>query len=238
MTSPPGNSGLVSITQTVTGATGALLEDDHAGALTLLQSALTHAKAGLSCGGNQTASFLQEIRREVPFQLYALPLETGKPCDVHRSASPGSLFSFYNAAIVSDEICSEMELLFSAELSAMILYNLGLVYHRSALMTGSTTYFSKAIKLYDVAASIVLAPDSEFNFVHDMTVLRLALHVNMGHIYSNFFDQEGTTRCAEGIQTLYNSANIATMNPEVRKLFLENMFVTQTQYHFSLAPAA
>ena len=225
----------LSITQTITGATGALLEGDHAGALALLQTSLTCAKAGLAA---QDTPLLQEVRRGMPFQLYALPLELEKPGESPRSSCPGSIFTFYDAALVSQEMCGDVELLFAAELSAMILYNLGLVYHRSAVMTGSTAYFSKALKLYDVAASIVLAPGAEFNFYHDMTLLRLALYVNMGHIYSNFFEQEGTTKCAEGIQKLLSTSDVNALTPELRKLFFENTFVTEEQRRLNLAPAA
>uniref|UniRef100_A0A7S3L496 KIF-binding protein n=1 Tax=Amphora coffeiformis TaxID=265554 RepID=A0A7S3L496_9STRA len=234
MTSPMS----LSITQTITGATGALLEGDHAGALALLQSALTNAKLGLSAAGQETP-LSQEIRRRMPFQLYALPLELQQSCDNHRSSCPCSIFSFYNSVVISDEMCAEAEPFFATELSAMILYNLGLLYHRLALLTGSTTYFSKAMKLYDIAASIVLSPGAEQeNFHHDLTVLQLALYVNMGHIYSNFLEQEGTMRCAEGIQTLFSSVDVNCLNPETRKLFYQNMFVTHAGLHLSLAPAA
>ena len=229
----------LSITQLITGATGALLEGDHAGALTMLQSALTSAKFGLTAAGQETP-MLQELRRGMPFQLHALPLELQESCDNHRSSSscPSSIFTFYNSVVISDEMCAEAEPFFATELSAMILYNVGLIYHRLALLTGSTTYFSKAMKLYDIAASIVLAPGAEHNFHHDLTVLQLALYVNMGHIYSNFLEQEGTKRCAEGIQALFSSVDVNCLNPETRKLFYQNMFVTHAGLHLSLAPAA
>ena len=227
----------LTITQTITGATGALLEGDHAGALTLLQSALTSAKLGLT-EAEQDTPLLQDIRRGMSFQLFSLPLGLEESCDNHRSSCPSSVFTFYNSAVISEEMCAEAETFFATELSAMILYNLGLIYHRSALMTGSTMYFSKALKLYDVAASIVLAPGAEHNFYHDLTVLQLALYVNMGHIYSNFLEQDGTMRCAEGIQNLFRSVNTNCLNPETRKLFNQNMFATQAELHLSLAPAA
>ena len=131
-----------------------------------------------------------------------------------------------------------MEIFFSAELSAMILYNMGLIYHRLAIKTGATHDFSKAMKLYKVAGSI--AHSSEYHFTHDLTVLQLALFVNMGHIYSNFLDQKGTLECADGIHHLYNSVEVIKLNPDTRELFYNNIFLSQQHKKnlFGLAPAA
>ena len=226
----------LSITQTVTGAMGAMLNGNDGDAHSLLQSALTRTRADLA--ESTLPPLLKQVRRGMPFQIYSLPLNLNEPCDAHRSTCPGSLFSFYNAAIVAEELCTEMELFFSAELSAMILYNMGLVYHRLALQTGSTHNFSKAMKLYKVSGSIVASND--YDFTHDLTILKLALLVNMGHIYSNFLDQNGTNECADGINTLYHSVDVKALDPDTRQLFYDNMFLSQqpSKNLFGLAPAA
>jgi hypothetical protein len=232
------------ITKAITSATGALLEGNHRGALTLLESALTFAKLGLD---GQELPILQSVRKTVSFQLYALPLETEASEESHQpyqsSICPGSLFSFYNAAIISPEMEGDVELAFAPELSAVVLYNLALVYHRSAIMTGSTPCFLKAVRLYNVAASIVLghSPENSRDDSNDETMvsLQIALYVNMGHIYSNFMDIEGTIRCARGILDLYRSTDWTALTPAVRTLFHSNLFATQHDCHpFSLAPAA
>lgn len=227
----------LTITQTITSATGALLEGDHSGALALLQSALTHAKVGLE---REESQLTQGFRRQVNFQLHALPLELEGECGNNGSlqaSCPCSLFTFYNAALITDEMCAPWEFAFASELSATILYNLGLVYHRIALATGSTSYFSKALRLYDVAASIVLTP-SPMEQNHDLTVLKLALCVNMGHIYSNFCDQTGTRRCAVAMQEIFNSTDPNAFSGELRKIFYMNMLVTQNPHFMGVAPAA
>lgn len=225
-----------SITQTITSATGALLEGDHGGALTLLQSALTGAKAGLI---GQESPLLQQLRLNIPFGFHTLSLGS-QECheSSEQSSCPTSLFTFFDAAIIPEEMSPELELAFCTELSAMILYNLGLIYHRIAVATGSTAYFCKAIKLYDVSASIVFAQDSETYFSHGIATLKMVLYVNMGHIYSNFLDQSATAQCVHGMHGLLASLDSASLTPEMRKLFVQNMFVTPNQYSMTLAPAA
>jgi hypothetical protein len=114
------------------------------------------------------------------------------------------------------------------------LYNLGLVYHRSALMTGTNAHFSKAIKFYDIAQQLC----SSDGFSKGTTLLKLALWVNMGHILSGFYDQKGTERCVQGLSQLCYSADINSLCQESQRVLQENLFVAHSQRHLVIAPAA
>ena len=140
----------LSITQLVASAAGALLEGDNNGALTLLQNALAQARSGIGGGHSQPIEDVDDLTLE----LHPLPLEIDATSFESLALScPGSVFTFHNAALVCEEMPRDKEVLLAAELSAMILYNLGLVYHRTALVTGSTVFFSRAMKFYDIATS-------------------------------------------------------------------------------------
>ena len=226
----------LSITQLVASSAGALLEGDNNGALTLLQHALAQARSRIGGGHSQP---MEGVGDDLTLELHSLPLEIDAISYESLAMScPGSVFTFHNAALVCEEMPREKEVLFAAELSAMILYNLGLVYHRSAVVTGSTVYFARAMKFYDIATSIVLSPHGDFIFSDDLTTLKISLNVNMGHIYSNFYDQEGTSRCVDSLHALFHTVDWDDLSLEAQQMLQQNLFVVPSQHELCMAPAA
>lgn len=69
------------------------------------------------------------------------------------------------------------------KLTAFLLYNYGLSKHLLGLSFGCSQHISNALRLYQLAASIVFEIETHIDIEEDLSVLWVALLNNMGHIH-------------------------------------------------------
>jgi hypothetical protein len=118
------------------------------------------------------------------------------------STSPDNSFDFYNRAFVlaSSSVNGEIH---ECVMSAIMLYNMALTYHSSAVRTGTTRKLHRALKLYRMSFR-VLQENSDISC--DMVdLLLLALINNMGFIYSHFYDWDEMKKSHEVLHSLFMS---------------------------------
>ena len=119
---------------------------------------------------------------------------------------PVSLFSIFNRifviSIVENDEETKLVEVHSEAIVAVILFNLGLTLHHQAVKTSSSHFWGQSLKFY-VAALHALKESSIQD--HLARLLSMAIANNMGHIYSNLFDERKTCECRELLKSLLSS---------------------------------
>jgi hypothetical protein len=115
-----------------------------------------------------------------------------------KNALPGTHFSVYNHAFVfRDIILNPMARQQAIErdtmLSAVILFNTALTYHRKGLLGGTTSsqHLRKALQFYTMATGLLLH-DGVFE---NLFVIQLAAWNNQGQIHGHFLEEEQASQC-------------------------------------------
>lgn len=148
-------------------------------------------------------------------------------------------FSVYDHAFTTPGRRMEQEVLASIDVenltSACLLYNLGLCYHKRALVTGKSRDLHQAVSLYKKAASLVeyISDAAEHSLL-----LALALFNNMGHIYAEQFNAKEATRCMDSMEMILDSNECQDCVGEDEYYFFSFHFFVFPERQVCLAPAA
>ena len=131
------------------------------------------------------------------------------------SIAQGSLLSVFNKAVVLPHIetLSEND---TCVVSTVLLYNLGLAHHCSAIVAGDRAedLFRRAQVFYKMAIE-VLQKDLCWDTTYPLAeILSLAITINMGHIFSCFFDAMEARRCLEWIASILGSIDGAFLGDD------------------------
>jgi len=114
------------------------------------------------------------------------------------SASPSNCFSLYNQLFAFKEL--KVESLGFAHRTflppAVMLYNMGVTYHRRALKNGHSENYARALSLYGLSIQIIEESIIYGLCVPDYSLLQLALYNNIGFIHSHFFNDDLAIVCA------------------------------------------
>jgi hypothetical protein len=199
-------------------------------ALKMFQSALSCARNKLMASDHPHAS----SNIKVGVSLRSVPLENNK------SAVEG--LRFYNGAFTMDGLTDDATADYVApEFSAAILFNLGLLYHRHGMATGSSKSLIKALRIYDFSLSALFGQESAIHnsvvTAVDMTLLELALYSNIAHVNTQFFNEEETIRSQSLLRSKLATVNPSQLSESDYEFFYLNVIMAQNQ-QFSFAPAA
>jgi hypothetical protein len=148
-----------------------------------------------------TAIETTELHRQL--SLNAVP--------VHDKFSPANSFVFYAKTFLlanlpmngNTEECDATSCQLQ-ELTAALLYNLGLSYHYAAMNTGKSKYLKTAMKLYTKAYQVMSHNESVLNT--STILLLLEVNNNMGHISSHLADEVAVRIFQNYIKCLLSSS--------------------------------
>lgn len=155
------------------------------------------------------------------------------------SVEQTSLLTVFNKTVILPDIKNLLEDDVSL-LPTVLLYNLGLAHHCSALVYGdcSEKLFKRAQDFYKMAMDIV-QKDMYCEANHPLAeILSLAITNNMGHIFSCFFDAIETRRCLEWIAAVIESTDGAFVSDENYVFFHLNTILCRDHEISTTAPAA
>jgi hypothetical protein len=101
--------------------------------------------------------------------------------------SPEGSFVFFNRSLllrsVNDEQCA----------TAVVLYNMGLVYHRQAIQCKRTVLYKTAAKFY------ILSQKTATAITNQNAAYHFALWNNLGHVSSHLFQFDRATFCLQSL---------------------------------------
>lgn len=222
-------------------AVACILKKDYHSALQTLQVAL----ARISSLQNQPQSqqpqppCFSNTSNESPIASISLDCNQ----EVSRQADGTGIFEVFDRALVIPHNCDTFDFLncpkSRSRAMATILYNVGLVYHLSALQRGSNSaLFHHALNYYGWAYYVVETASQQYGF-QDILLLLLALFNNMGHIHSSHsIDADKSRQCLRWMQSTF-------ANPKIRTALVQDDYQFFFQYismlshrQLQLAPAA
>lgn len=116
--------------------------------------------------------------------------------------------------------------------TAVIMFNLGLVHHARGIARGRSNYLSKAMNLYKMSLRVVQKVEDA-----PISLLLLALFNNLAQIYSHFFLLEKMRRYLDNMRLLLADDEVRTMSQDDFVWFCTNVMFNEGSY-ISVAPAA
>lgn len=125
---------------------------------------------------------------------------------------------------------------FNNQTSAVLLYNMALVYHRAGVTKNSARMFQRALHLYELVYALLTGDAAESTDDSTCALVLLATINNLGHIQSLFFDFEGTRNCRENLRELL-FCNRFALEDEITQCYLSNMIIF-LDFEPQAAPAA
>lgn len=115
------------------------------------------------------------------------------------SNSPDHVFSVFNRALIITPVSPSSDLQgndeYKAIITCVLLYNLGLIFHREGVERGSCVSLRQALNIYETARRAI---SSRSTMDVNESVLRLisfCLMNNMGHIYGTLFETNAASAC-------------------------------------------
>lgn len=125
-------------------------------------------------------SFTQKTSVSTSIQSHQAPMM--KRCE-EDLISPDGAFVFFNQALLFDSTENERSA------TSVILYNMGLVYHRQAIQHGRTVFYQTAAQFYNLSQKT--APDGTCR----SSCYHFAVVNNLGHVYSYLLQTERAALC-------------------------------------------
>lgn len=169
-----------------------------------------------------------ECKVVIPVQL------SSSQIDANLTYSPDNFFHLYEKAFVvtNDAVDTMHPHALQDRVAATIMYNVGLLCHRQALLRGNSTMLQRALFMYEMATSTVGRAFKGKTQIDEMDGLfMMALTNNMGHIYSHLFQLEEAMSCRRALEELVTDAE----EPE-RHFFLDCLQFRE--FGLTNAPAA
>lgn len=171
--------------------------------------------------------YMLQILRKSP------PSKNPEPCNF-AAASSNNLHSFYNRGLVmSADQCNHMLTKeYIHRTSAVILYNLALVYHNMGVRQGISAALPHALKMYESAFDCL----RKVTCIVECHKLLLAILNNMGNIYAQALQVDHTLECFQKLQQALSIPNPSMAVDEDYVFFLLNALFQPKELSF--APAA
>lgn len=171
--------------------------------------------------------YIEQVLRKIP------PSKNPEPSSFSNSSS-GTIHSLYNRGLVmSAGQCGHM--LTGENLhctSAVILYNMGLVYHNMGVRQGISKALPRALQMYESAFHYLRRVTS----IVECHKLLLAILNNMGNIYAQSFQVDQTVECFKQLRKALSIPNPSMDVDEDYIFFLLNALFQAQELCF--APAA
>lgn len=185
----------------------------------------------------------------VPFRsspnIYSAPYDGGTSvisaqADEDLSASPSNYFSVYNQLFAFKDLKAEsLSWTHRTFLTpAVILYNMGLTYHRLALKDIRTERYEQALYFYSLSIRIVEECINCGLYVSDFSLLQLALYNNMGFTNSHFFNENEAMACAGRLLATFASMDCSRLLSKDEYVFYYMNLLFLLNRNPKFAPAA
>jgi hypothetical protein len=117
----------------------------------------------------------------------------------------GGVFPLFNRGIRVQPIVSSgpVSEAVSIKVSAVLLYNYGLAEHLLGLHVGCSKRVTRALKLYQLAASLLFQSENPVDADEDCSVLLVSILNNMGHIYETALkDNQEADKCFQLLEKM------------------------------------
>lgn len=111
--------------------------------------------------------------------------------------SPENVFQVFDLAFLLPTQHQDRD-----DTAVVILYNLGLVLHRIAILEGRQSILEKSLKIYSMAAALLLDEGLWNHRSSGLTLLHLATWNNQGFIYYYVLEHETAMLCAEQVRDI------------------------------------
>jgi hypothetical protein len=156
------------------------------------------------------------------------------------AGSPGNFFTVYNRAFVFCKTDTDLSRLFQCfpYLSAVVLYNAGLTFHRLAVTEGSSRKYEKALEFYCQCKKMLDSNVAAGLHLMELDVLVMALANNMGYIYSHFFQLDESKHCLERMITCFFTFSSKVLLTRDEYVFFYMNILLLVNRRPVLAPAA
>jgi hypothetical protein len=167
-------------------------------------------------------------------------IQQRKPSSVQ--SVPDNYFSMYRSIFSLEGDDCESEVM-AGEVTVLILYNLAVILQELGFSMANNHAINKALRLYEFAQStlgqVKAAKDGELSL--ELVEVELAILTNLGHVYTYFFQYEGTMKCREALQErmahLEEGTGTAQLEADVYQVFRRNVLLSYKLDH-GAAPAA
>jgi hypothetical protein len=140
----------------------------------LLENGLSDLRDQFLSKGDRSAQFSDIINKPTPTFLSGIPIRP--------HCHDKGLLALYDRALIFDECVSKDQS--PQVLSAVIIYNMGLMHHIQGINLGLSKFFSRAYKFYQISLD-VLEKDGLYEKIDPL--ICLALFNNMAHAAAHLF---------------------------------------------------
>jgi hypothetical protein len=151
------------------------------------------------------------------------------------STSPDNSFPFYNRYFVLTS-SSVNEKVHDSVMTAILLYNMALTYHKKALRSSTTKELYRALKLYRMSFDVL--QDSNISCDMGVDLLLLALINNMGFIHSEFYDWDEMMNSHEVLHSLFMATCDISSSLEAEDCIFFSYVLSAHYQISSVSPAA
>lgn len=171
-------------------------------------------------------------------------IETLDPEAFIESSENSNMFTVFDEAFVFRPGASTTRLELLHVQSLVLLFNIGLAYHKQGLMESRSEPMHCALEMYRACLEVVDLIYITNTKVHrevqsEMKFLALAVLNNIGHLHFYFFDRPNLLQCGKKIKEVLNSAIVPTGNPEfLRYLLVLVTTMSSSDQILSASPAA
>jgi hypothetical protein len=167
--------------------------------------------------------------------------ETAASCDP--TASCNDFFTVYDRAFsVFEDGTRNMNVLTWLTLVPCILpaifYNIGLIYHRTAVRYEKTCGFLLALDFYSASLFLLGRYANTGLLKYQCQVLLLALYNNIGQIHSHFFNEAQTLFCRDKLISVFLETDYTTFLTKEEFIFFDMNILFAVRRWPILAPAA
>jgi hypothetical protein len=196
--------------------------------------------------GSGTARHVGDVNANIVFRSVAVvdaveTEETAGSCDP--SASCNDFFTIYDRAFsVFEDGTRDVDVLAWLVLVPCILpaifYNVGLIYHRTAIRHAKTQGLSEALAFYTASLFLLGRSASDGLLKFECNVLLLAIYNNLGQIHSHFFNEAQTLFCRDQLISVFMSTDYTSCLTKEEFIFFYMNILFSVRRWPILAPAA
>jgi hypothetical protein len=180
------------------------------------------------------------VFRSVAVVNPALIEETTASCDPTVSCNFFTVFD--RAFAVFEDWTRNMNVLTWLSLIPCILpaifYNIGLIYHRTAVRYDKTGGLLQALDFYSTSLFLLRRHTNAGLLKSHCNVLLLALYNNIGHIHSHFFNEAQTLLCRDKLISVFLETDYTRFLTKEEFIFFDMNIIFAVRRWPILAPAA
>lgn len=252
-----------------------LLDERTDECLGLLQCALQHVRTALQDVAVAKADHYKvaatkrsRIRHRNGSFFQSVPMNVESSSKIH-SNNEGGTFAFFDRLLtfsqdtISENTCASKECHDSPEKQAVeqllvhqnhllvtLFFNMAVCHHAKGMLQCQSIDLATALKLYELAFSIIdTTQSSDFGW-GDQQMILLAIYNNMGHIHATFCSTQETQLCVDFVKRIFlaqpssqyyqqqpQKENPCTLEPYDYQFFVQYVPVN-AQAQCNIAPAA